>query len=101
MATMYFKGGLGIKNPVDFNGDTIKEGDILTHSWFEDDYNAFLRTHCGYTSDEEIEKNVHKPCVVVKYNKEKEFFYGESYDEEKNKLYMHDFKFKYTKIITI
>lgn len=91
---MYFKGGSGIKNPVDFNGNEIKEGDILTHCWFENDYNEFLRIHCHFTSDEEIEKNVHKPSVVVKYNAEKGFFYGEG----KN-AYMHDFRFKYAKII--
>ena len=71
---------------------------MLTHCWFEDDYNTFLRTHCGFTSDEEIEKNVHKPSVTVKYNKEKEFFYGEG-ENAIGTLYMHDFRFKYAKIV--
>jgi hypothetical protein len=94
--TMYFKGGTGIKNPKDFNGVEIKEGDTLTHDWFENDYVAFFKRHAKLFDLDEIERRVHEPSVIVKYNKEKEFFYGEGI---KDKSYMHDFRFKFCKIV--
>jgi hypothetical protein len=98
MAKMYFRGGEGIKKPVDFNGEEIKEGDVLTHCWFENDYVAFFAKHLNLTDLEEIEKRVHKPNVIVKYNQEKGFFYGVGYKKESDS-YMHDFRFKFTKIV--
>lgn len=95
---MYFKGGQGIKNPKDFNGIEIKEGDILTHCWFEHDYIDFFKRHLGISDILEIEKRVHEPNVIVKFNSEKEFFYGVGVKNESDS-YMHDFRFKYTKII--
>jgi hypothetical protein len=95
---MYFKGGSGIEEPVDFNGERIKEGDILTHSWFEGDYLAFFKKHLNTTEedDDKVEKRVHEPSVVVKFNKEKGFYYGQGIDKYS---YMHDFMFKFTKIV--
>jgi len=93
---MYFKGGSGIVAPVDFNGTPIKEGDILTHCWFENDYTSFFERHTNIHTPQEIEKEVHKPSVVVRFDKEKCIFYGEGITQ---KLYMHDFRFKCAKIV--
>lgn len=94
---MYFKGGKGILNPVDVNGNSIKEGDILTHCYFEPDFPAFFKTHYPKWTEEDIEKVSNKPSVMVKWNK-KGFFYAESIDPERY-TYMHDFRFKFTKIV--
>lgn len=101
---MYFKGGTGIENPVDVEGNPIKVGDILTHCWFEDDYVAFFREHISKSMTlEEIEMRVHLPNVVVKYNEKDKFFYGEGLktvsEFSDSKSYMHDFRFQFTKII--
>jgi len=97
MSKMYFKGGSGIKNPVDFNGVEIKEGDTLTHCWFDCDYIKFFNEHIKITDISEIERRVSRPSVKVKYNSEQGFFYG---DGIKESSYMHDFEFKYAKIVT-
>jgi hypothetical protein len=94
---MYFKSGAGIENPVDVDGNLIKEGDILTHCWFEEDYVAFFKKHLNITDIVEIERRVHLPNVIVKFNNEKKFYYGVGVDVKS--AYMHDFRFKYTKII--
>jgi hypothetical protein len=96
MAKMYFKGGKGISKPVDYGGNEIKEGDLLTHCWFDSDYVSFFRKHTNKTKLSEINEEIHKPSVVVKYNSDKNFFYGEGIT---NNTYMHDFRFKYTKIV--
>lgn len=99
----YFKGGKGIEDPVDVNGVLIKEGDILTHSWFDgEDYVDFFKRFINITDLEEIEKLIHEPKVIVKYNKEGEFYFGEGLKEIgviKSRAYAHDFTFKYCKIV--
>lgn len=92
---MYFKGGEGITNPVDVEGNEIVEGDILTHPWFEDDYVQFFNKHLNETDLEVIEARVHAPSVIVIKNSYGGFFFGDSLDGDS--LYMHDFRFKYTK----
>lgn len=95
---MYFKGGKGILNPTDFNGDEIKSGNILTGDYFDPFFDEkYYKTHFPKWSKEEIEEHKHKPLYIVKYN-DKGFFYGEGIDKE---LYMHDFRFKFTKKIEI
>ncbi len=92
---MYFKGGKGIKNPIDFNGFEIKEGDILTTDNFDDFFNdEFYKTHYPNWTKEDIYKSKYTPTYLVKWN-EKGFFYGVGINQE---LYLHDFRFKYTKI---
>lgn len=93
---MYFKGGKGIKKPVDFNGVEIKEGDILTTDNFDDVFNdAFYKTHYPTWTKEDIENSKHRAVYKVKWN-EKGFFYAEGINQE---LYLHDFRFKYTKVV--
>ena len=101
---MYFKGGKGILNPVDFNGNKIKQGDILTPDSFDDFFNeSFYKTHYLNMSEEDIEKNNHKPTYNLKWD-EKGFFYGEGIAEPSSpftsRLYLHDFRFKYTKVVS-
>lgn len=99
---MYFKGGEGIKNPIDINGVEIKEGSILTTDNFDgvlDD--RFYKTHYPSWTKEDIDKHWHKPTYKVKWN-EDGFFYGEGLkelDKHQLRLYLHDFRFKYTKVV--
>lgn len=92
---MYFKGGKGIENPVDYNGNPIKEGDILTHCYFDEDFPSFFHKFYPDYSEEKINEISHKPAVKVKWN-EKGFYYAESITDSYS--YMHDFRFKFTKI---
>ena len=94
---VYFKGGEGIKKPLDYNGNEIKVGDILTHSYFYDGNDKFFAEHYPNMTASEIYDLKHKPSVIVKWN-DKGFYYGEGIDGD-NKQYMHDFKFKETKIV--
>lgn len=93
---MYLKGGKGIEKPVDFDGTEIKEGDTLTYDGFDPyfDENYYKKNHPSW-SREMIYQWKHKPVYRVKYNP-KGFFFAEGI--EKN-LYLHDFRFKYTKIV--
>ena len=104
----YFKSGKGIKIPVDFDGDKINEGDILTFDWFDCD-NPILDMrrkfgHMGGWSKERISKRIHVPVFEVKRN-EKGVLFGEGIKELRGhhlgnkRLYLHDFRFEFTKII--
>ena len=93
---MYFKGGKGILNPKDFNENEIKVGDILTNDSFDPFFDdKFYEIHYPEWSKEKIEEHKNKPTYVVKYN-EKGFFYAEGINQD---LYLHDFRFKFTKIL--
>ncbi len=97
---MYFKGGQGISNPVDVNKGIIKEGDVLTNDSFEPNRIEFYNRYFPEWSLKEIDEHCNKPLYLVKWNP-KGFFYGEGLEElgiMKSKLYLHDFRFKYTKI---
>lgn len=100
---MYFKGGKGILNPVDFDGKEIKKGDILTNDFFYDDFDDEYYKNLYSWSKEEVEKHKHKPFFKVKWS-EKGFFYAESIEPctatiSESYYYLHDFRFKYCKII--
>lgn len=93
---MYFKSGKGIEAPIDFNGVQIKEGDILTTDNFDDLFDdKFYQTHYPTWTKEDIEKRKHTPTYVVKCN-QNGLFYGVGIN---NDLYLHDFRFKYTKVV--
>lgn len=94
---VYFKGGSGIEKPLDYNGVEIKEGDIMTHSWFHKGKDKFFSEYFPQLTPEDIHKRTHQPGQVVKWN-EKGFFFGNSIDES-NYLYYHDFTFKECKIV--
>jgi hypothetical protein len=103
---MYFKGDSGIEKPVDANGLEIKEGSVLTYDWFDFENSIEdMRRKFGNMkdwSDEDISTSIHKPTFKVKKNKKGGFF-GEGIEEIKTlgykRLYLHDFRFKYTKIV--
>lgn len=90
---MYFKGDSGIKEPVDMEGKPIKEGDLLTKDYGDyPKYNIEVREHYPTT-----------PFYIVKIN-EKGGYYAESIKPFESALgnkyfFLHDFRFKYTKII--
>lgn len=95
--TAYFRGGSGIEKPLDYNGVEIKEGDIMTHSWFHDGKDKFFADHYPDSTPEDIHKTTHQPSLIVKWSV-KGFLYGESIDESKYS-YAHDFTFKECKIV--
>ena len=101
---MYFKGGQGIENPKDVNGIEIKEGSVLTFGWFdcenpiEDMRRKF--TNMKDWTDEQIKDRIHKPTFNVKKD-EKGILFGEGIEKNfcHGRLYLHDFRFKYTKVV--
>lgn len=97
---VYFKGHSGILEHFDCEGNKISEGDILTFDWFENLPNATLVKR--FHNEMERESYMNKPCFVVKAK------YGGLYGEGlediaglfgNSRLYLHDFRFKFTKII--
>lgn len=92
---MYFKGGAGIENPVDVNGNPIVLGSILTHCYFEKDMDNFFKHHYPHLTPDDIIEVINRPSVVVRQN-EKGILFGEGIYKT---LYMHDFRFKYTKLL--
>lgn len=91
---VYFKGDSGIKEPVDMEGKPIKEGDLLTTDYGDyPKYNIEVKEHYSTT-----------PFYIVKIN-EKGGYYAESIKPYENFLgedkyfFLHDFRFKYTKLI--
>lgn len=106
MYKLYFKGGKGIENPTDVNGIEIKEGSILTFDWFdhEDPIKEFRRkfSHVNNWTDNQISEVINKPTFIVKIN-HNGILFGEGIDDSREdmlRLYLHDFSFKYTKLIT-
>ena len=103
---MYFKGGSGIEKPIDLNGREIKEGDILTFDWFDcqNPINDMRRkfTNMEEWTEKQISDRIHQPTFNVKRNK-KGVLFGEGIEKPKHRhngrLYLHDFRFKYTKVL--
>lgn len=101
---IYLKGGKGIEKPTDFNGAEIKEGDILTFDSFDKDFDEddFYKRHYPTWTKQMIHDWKHRPCFKVKWN-DRGYFYAEGIKEPTSefsgRLYLHDFRFKYTKII--
>lgn len=93
MATMYFKGGSGIENPVDINGDEIQAGDLLTTDYGD---------NAEYNIPEASEERKSKPFYLVEKS-DKGFFFAQSIEFcthsafPESRFYLHDFRFKYCK----
>lgn len=93
---MYFKGDSGIKDPVDMDGKPIKEGDLLTRDYGDNEkYKIETREH--YPTE---------PFYIVKINTKGGYFaesikpYEVFLGDEKY-FFLHDFRFKHCKIINI
>lgn len=91
---IYFKGDSGIKQPVDMQGNSIKEGDLLTRDY--GDYPKY---------DIKVGENYHcEAFYKVKIN-EKGGFFAESIKPcggilgEDKYYFLHDFRFKHCRII--
>ena len=88
---MYFKGCSGIQDPVDVDGKSIVAGSILTSDWFEEvDYDR--------SSWEPSESEKMKPIYRVKKHESGEGLFAEGMNG--SRLYLHDFRFKFTKRIS-
>ena len=79
---MYIKGGKGIESPTDADGKKIEVGDKL--SW---DY---------VDGNKQPMEWMLRPIFEVKFNKEKGFYFAAGIEKD---LYLHDFRFKYTRIV--
>lgn len=88
----------------DFNGTEVKEGDTLTFDWFdyEDPINDMRRKFANMKdwSDKKIYDRIHRPIFIVKKN-EKGILFGEGIEQHTHmgRLYLHSFRFKYTKLV--
>lgn len=88
---------------VDVEGKEIKEGSILTFDWFdcknpiEDMRRKFA--HMATWTDEKIAERINRPVYVVK--RKHYGLYGEGIKDlgRGRRLYLHNYRFKYTKII--
>jgi hypothetical protein len=78
---VYFRGCSGIEKPVDFNGKEIKPGDHLT--W-------------DFHDDIEVSDWMIKPIFVVEKHVSGKGLCARGIHE---KLYLHDFRFKYCETI--
>lgn len=92
--TMYFKGDSGIKEPVDMDGKIIKEGDLLTRD-YGDNEKYKIKTQDHYPTE---------AFYLVKINANGGYFaesikpYEVFLGDEKY-FFLHDFRFKHCKII--
>ena len=85
---VYIGGCSGIKKTVDVDGRPIKEGDVLTFSWWWEG---------SKNNPNEATREQMKPCLIVKKHHSGKGLYAEGINE---KLYNHDFTFRYTKNLT-
>lgn len=80
----------------DYYSIPILEGDYLTYDWFEEGMSHnFLKREIP--DEDEREDYMHRVMFIVKKD-ESGFFYGEGYGFGVG-LYLHGFRFRYTKII--
>jgi len=90
---MYFKGGLGMLDPVDINGAVIRAGDILTTDY--GDYEDYMHKPIA-------EHRKHEAFYLVEQGEG--FLFAQSIKEcafgvMGGRFYLHDFRFKHCKKI--
>jgi hypothetical protein len=83
---MLFKGTSGIEKPVDFDGNEIEVGDTLSFDYLDKDL-----------TEEKSERYKGKAIFIVKAHHSGKGLYAEGI---KLSLYLHDFRFKFCRIIT-
>jgi len=91
---MYFKGDSGIKEPVDMDGNTIKEGDLLTRD-YGDNEKYDIKTQDHYPTE---------AFYIVKLNERGGYFANsikpyETFLGEDKYFFLHDFRFEHCKLI--
>lgn len=82
---IYLNGTSGIKKPVDHDGNEIQCGDFLTYDYLD-----------PFFQDRDMSEHENKPVYEVKKHKSGLGFFGSGL---KSELYIHDFRFKYCRII--
>ena len=83
---MYFNGTSGIKKPVDFDGNEIGVGDTLTFDYLTEN-----------VTPEKTARYKDKEVFVVKEHHSGKGLFAEGI---KLNLYLHDFRFKFCRIIS-
>lgn len=99
---VYLNGCSGVENPIDVDGKPIKEGDILTHTWFDEHGEQFCKEH-NISPEQQM-----KPTYIVKMHESGDGLFGEGLEEKRlsefsapSKMYLHDFRFKETKNLSV
>lgn len=82
---IYFMGTSGIECPKGFDGNNIDIGDKLTFDYLDPCF-----------KDDDMTSYVDKPVYIVKEDSGGDGLYGEGIYED---LYLHDFRFKYCRVI--
>jgi len=82
---MYLRGTSGIKNPVDFDGNEINVGDELTFDYLD-----------PFFEKDEMSGYIDKPMYKVKMHASGDGMFADGINQ---KLYLHDFRFEFCKII--
>lgn len=94
----YFKGGSEIKEPVDYDGNLISVGDIITTDYLDPFFSSdvFIGHSKFDVAGDFIAKYEGKGCYEVKLTDDGKSLYGCGIGSD---LYLHDFRFKYCRVI--
>jgi len=93
---IYFKGDSGIKQPFDMDGLVIKEGDILTRDYGDNEkYNLRIGENDSTEPFYSVKKN-EKGGYFAESIKPYECFLGED-----KYFFLHDFRFKFCKNVSV
>ena len=82
---IYMNGTSGIKDPVDFDGNKIKAGDELTYDYLD-----------PFFGDRDMSNYAGVATYKVKHHESGGGLYAVGINK---KLYLHDFRFKYCKVV--
>lgn len=82
---MYFGGTYGIKKPLDFDGNEINVGDELTFDYLD-----------PFFEKDDMSRHINKATYKVKMHENGKGMFAEGINQ---KLYLHDFRFEYCRII--
>jgi hypothetical protein len=99
---VFFRGCSGVVDPVDCDGRPIKEGDTLTHTWFDEHGEEWCKEY-NISPEKQME-----PTYIVKKHESGEGLFGEGIEEKRlsefsppSRMYLHDFRFKETKNLSV
>ncbi len=88
----------------DYNGKEINEGDKLTFDWFGDEdivsqMRSWFPIHFKDKTDQQVINRAHEPYYIAKKKNGKWYGEGIEVNINGNKLYAHEYRLKYTKVI--